>query len=363
MRCSNCQHAIDNPAALFCPQCGHSLAREAGCRFCGNTLQADANFCDRCGMPTNAVPTAPLYLASVAADQFSASTAIAGGEEEHSDAAIKTVVEEEVRRRVAEAQAEHEKQEAAKRLAEKANRYGVRENDWARIEGGHFQMGSPADEPDRFSNERLHEVDVGSFEILKTPVTFAMFDLFCDEVKKDRPDDEGWGRGGHPVINVTYWRAAEYCNWLAKRTHRNVRLPTEAEWEYACRAGTTTPFWTGNTLTTDQANFDGNYSYGESPRGIRRGKTTPVDTFAPNPWGLYDMHGNVWEWCGSVFDEIYSGNELKNAAYDYDNLRERVVRGGSWHNVPGGLRSACRNKLLPNFHYLRVGFRIARDIE
>ncbi len=222
-------------------------------------------------------------------------------------------------------------------------------------------MGSPGDEKDRFDNERQHSVEIAPFEILKVPVTFEMFDQFCHDMKHIRPGDESWGRENRPVINITYWSAMEYCFWLSERTADTIRLATEAEWEYACRGGTNTPFWTGETITTEQANFDGNFTYGGSSKGICRGKTTPVDTFAPNPWGLYDMHGNVWEWCASVYDEEYSGLEQENAGYDQTDLRQRIVRGGSWYNVPSGIRSASRNKLSPNFHYLRVGFRIVRE--
>jgi len=198
--------------------------------------------------------------------------------------------------------------------------------------------------------------------MLKPPVTFDMYDIFCDDVRQAQPVDEGWGRGNRPVINITYWGAMEYCHWLSKRTGANIRLPTEAEWEFACRAGTTTPFWTGETISTEQANFDGGYTYNGGEKGVKLGKTTPVDTFAPNPWGLHDMHGNVWEWCASIFDEEYNGLELEDAGYS-DDLGTRVVRGGSWHNVPGGLRSASRNKLRPSYHYLRVGFRVVREIK
>lgn len=240
---------------------------------------------------------------------------------------------------------------------------GVAESDWIKIPAGEFMMGSPSTETDRFSNERQHRVSVDSFYILRTPVTFAMYDLYRDELKLQRPADEGWGRDSRPAINVSYWDTLDYCIWLQKKSGWNIRLPTEAEWEYACRAGTTTPFSTGEQITTDQANFDGGFSYDGSPKGIKRGQTTPADQFAPNPWGLYDMHGNVWEWCASIYDESYSGREKEDACYQRDNLSERVVRGGSWYNVPGGLRSASRNKMAPQRHYLRIGFRIVREAE
>ena len=365
MQCTSCHHQAEDPEALFCAQCGKSLRREGHCYFCGKPFTQHANYCDRCGIAVDAVPTEisrffyPPDLAILLEQVETINTQIEQDDE------TKAAIEAEVKRRVTEAQVERSiERSIQKEKAHQAKllKYGMRESDWAGISGGKFLMGSPATEKDRFDNELQHEIEIDRFEILKTPVTFEMFDIFCDEVRHTPPPDETWGRENRPVINVTYWSAVEYCHWLSKRTKTKVRLPTEAEWEFACRADTTTPFWTGETISPEQANFDGNYTYGGSDKGPSRGQTTPVDMFTPNPWGLHDMHGNVWEWCASVFDEGYTGLELKNAGYDQDNLEERVVRGGSWHNVPSGIRSASRNKLRPNYHYLRVGFRIVREI-
>ena len=155
----------------------------------------------------------------------------------------------------------------------------------------------------------------------------------------------------------------EYCHWLRKETSCQVRLPTEAEWEYACRGGTRTPFWNGEQITSHQANFDGRFTYNGGELGEKRGMTTPVGQFEPNPWGLYDMHGNVWEWCGSEYSDEYDGKEKLSACKEIDNLNPRVVRGGSWDNVPSGLRSASRNKLKPDHHFLKVGVRLLREIK
>ncbi|WP_260295334.1 SUMF1/EgtB/PvdO family nonheme iron enzyme [Sedimenticola hydrogenitrophicus] len=355
MQCAHCHHQIDDPEALFCARCGHSLRREELCRCCGKHLQEQANFCDRCGAPAGTLPShgarrhAPTTLPDLP-----------------EVAPLKGVIEAEVRHHLEEAQVNRSIARAiSEEKAQQARllQYGLRENDWIGLSGGTFLMGSPEEEKDRFENERQHTVSVKRFEILKTPVTFAMFDIFCDGTRRSRPRDETWGRGDRPVINVSYWSAMDYCRWLSKRTGTPIRLPTEAEWEYACRADTTTPFWSGDCLSPEQANFDGNYTYGGSGKGPSRGQTTPVSRFPANPWGLHDMHGNIWEWCASVYDEHYSGLEQLDAGYDADDPRERVVRGGSWHNVPGGLRSASRNKLRPNYHYLRIGFRIVRDVE
>lgn len=355
MQCSNCQHQIEDPEALFCTQCGQSLCIEGHCCYCGKRFQPKANFCDRCGaavtpqLPLSAVPeteTARPHLRPITP--------------------LRGVIEAEVRHHVEQAQVKRTIERTIQR--EKAHqarllKYGLSENDWVSIAGGSFLMGSPPDEKNRFENERQHEVQVKRFEMLKTPVTFAMFDTYCEAVRRPLPGDETWGREKRPVINVSYWSALEYCQWLSEKLQANIRLPTEAEWEYACRAGTTTPFWTGERISPEQANFDGNYTYGGSEKGASRGQTTPVDQFPANPWGLHDMHGNVWEWCASIYDEHYTGLEQQDAGYDLDDDRERVVRGGSWHNVPSGLRSASRNKLRPDYHYLRVGFRIVREVD
>lgn len=351
MECGNCHHLIEDPEALFCARCGLSLCREGLCCFCGKPFQPDARFCDRCGMPVDTTPPPPRPLSVMTpplVDIRTVSKAATLGP-------FKALYESRL-------QSVQTQPDDGRQTPGKA-RFGIREDDWIAIEGGSYLMGSPEGERDRFDNERQHEVKVAPFEILKTPVTFDMFDLFCHDMKHVRAEDEGWGRGNRPVINLTYWSAMEYCFWLSERTADTIRLATEAEWEYACRAGTTSPFWTGATITTDQANFDGNFTYGGSELGVKRGKTTPVDSFPPNPWGLHDMHGNVWEWCASVFDELYQGLEQKNAGYDQTDLRDRVVRGGSWYNVPSGIRSASRNKLSPNLHYLRVGFRIVRELD
>ena len=259
--------------------------------------------------------------------------------------------------------------------AEWKERYGIGPEDWAAIPAGKFLMGSPEDEEERHDNERQHWVKVSAFDMLKTPVTFAMYDRFCEATGREKPDDLGWGRADRPVINVSYWDAVDYCEWLSGETGWKIRLPTEAEWEYACRAGTETPFWTGETISTKQANYDGHYVYGEDgvwmlrqlaidlgikPKDVYRKRTTPVDRFDSNPWGLHDMHGNVWEWCASEYDKRYGGRECQDASSDRSNDTKRVLRGGSWHNEPGWLRSASRNWSAPDNRNDNRGFRLAR---
>jgi len=166
----------------------------------------------------------------------------------------------------------------------------------------------------------------------------------------------------HPVLHVSWNDAVAYCKWMTKQTGKKFRLPTEAEREYACRAGTTTPFNTGSNLTTDQANYDGNYPYNKHRKGVYRENTVPVNSFAPNAWGLYNMHGNVLEWCsdwfgGRYYDECKASGTVSNPAGPAtDSLR--VVRGGSWGRSAEYCRSAYRNRVPPDYRFDNVGFRL-----
>ena len=250
------------------------------------------------------------------------------------------------------------------------------------IPAGRFLMGSPKGEPERQDNERQHEVEVAIFAIGKYAVTVGQFKRFVEakgyrteaeegggcyywtgsEWKQD--PDKNWRNSGfsqtdnHPVVGVSWNDAIVYAAWLGEQTGQQYRLPTEVEWEYACRAGTTTPFYFGETISTDQANYDGNYVYGKRRKGIFRQKTVEVGQFPPNAWGLHDMHGNVWEWTCSVYSENYDGSEQRCA--EPGTSGARVVRGGSWFYVPRGVRGAARlwNPLPERDGAL--GFRLAR---
>ncbi|MGH2414455.1 MAG: formylglycine-generating enzyme family protein, partial [Microcystaceae cyanobacterium] len=146
-----------------------------------------------------------------------------------------------------------------------------------------------------------------------------------------------------PVERVSWDDAVEFCARLSKKTGREYRLPSEAEWEYACRAGTTTPFYFGETITTDVANYNGDYIYRNAPKGEYRRRTTRIGSFPPNAFGLYDMHGNVWEWCADTWHNNYKGAPTDGRAWINDNNNKyRVLRGGSWVCYPGSCRSACR---------------------
>ena len=163
---------------------------------------------------------------------------------------------------------------------------------------GRFLMGSPPDEPERYVNEGpQHAVVIQHpFALGVCTVTFAEYDLFCRNTGRELPGDEGWGRENRPAIHVSWDDAQAYCAWLSRQTGQGYRLPSEAEWEYACRAGTPTPFSFGGNISPEQVNYDGNRPYAGGKKGVYREKTVPVQSLPPNAWGLHEMHGNVWEW-------------------------------------------------------------------
>ncbi|MBV5272226.1 MAG: SUMF1/EgtB/PvdO family nonheme iron enzyme, partial [Lamprocystis purpurea] len=201
------------------------------------------------------------------------------------------------------------------------------------LPGGTFLMGSPANEPERSDVEGpQHPVRIAQFAIGKCAVTFAQYDAFCAATGRQPPGDHGWGRGKRPVINVSWKDAVAYAVWLSKETGEHYRLPTEAEWEYAARAGTTTPFWTGRCITSDQANYNGNHVYAGcgAKTGVYRKQTVPVGNLPANPWGLHEVHGNVWEWVQDRYHASYQGEPTDGRAWEAGGSSARVVRGGSW---------------------------------
>jgi formylglycine-generating enzyme required for sulfatase activity len=165
------------------------------------------------------------------------------------------------------------------------------------------------------------------------------------------------------VINVSWSDALAYTEWLLRKTGEPYRLPSEAEWEYAARAGTTTPFSWGNTITPDQANYDGTSAYNGGTTGVYRKMTAEVGGFPANWFGLHDMAGNVWQWVEDTWHDHYQGAPSDGSAWiTEDSNSSRVVRGGSWFNVPRNVRSACRFDYSPNFRNYYVGFRVARPL-
>jgi formylglycine-generating enzyme required for sulfatase activity len=177
------------------------------------------------------------------------------------------------------------------------------------------------------------------------------------------PDDEKWGRGRRPVIGVSWEDARAYCRWLTAVTGKPYRLPSEAEWEYCCRASTETPFWWGASISTEQANYNGNFTYGGGGEGEYRQKTVPVDSFEANPWGLYQVHGNIWEWCEDLWHESYKGAPDDGFPWLQGADESHVLRGGSWGYSPRFLRAAVRNRSTPDSRYYDIGFRVVRTLE
>jgi formylglycine-generating enzyme required for sulfatase activity len=249
------------------------------------------------------------------------------------------------------------------------------------IQGGTFDMGSPDTEIDRSTSESpQHQVTVPSFFMSEFVIVQGYWSVIADTMPqvgislKRSPSTlplkgEDWTV--HPVTDVNWFEAVEFCKRLSKHSGRTYRLPTEAEWEYACRAGSKQPFHFGETITTDLANYDGtddpngkwSGAYDRGTNGIYREQTTPVDAFPPNAFGLYDMHGNVWEWCLDHWHDNYQGAPMDGSAWlSNDQNANRVLRGGSWINNPRNCRFATRNVRFPDDRNGNIGFRVVCEI-
>ena len=234
------------------------------------------------------------------------------------------------------------------------------------IPAGHFMMGSPTNDPQRTKSETQVQVSIAApFAVGKYAVTFDEWDACVADggCIGYLPDDHGWGRGKHPVINVNWDNAKAYASWLSGKTGKIYRLLSEAEREYVTRAGTTMPFWWGGSIRTTQANYNGAvYDYGGGlKRGYRR-QTLPVDSFEPNAWGLYQVHGNVWEWTEDCWNDSNEGNPADGSARTTGECSRRVVRGGSWNSYPQFLRSAGRGGIIALTQGFDLGFRLARRL-
>ena len=222
--------------------------------------------------------------------------------------------------------------------------------EWVEIPAGTFMMGSSTGEAERKANEVQHEVTLSAFKMSKYEITFEQYDIFCEATGKEKPFDAGWGRKNRPVINVSWHDAKAFADWMG------CRLPTEAEWEYACRAGTTTPFNTGENLTTSQANYNGNFPYNNNPKGEYREKTIQVGSFAPNAWNLFDMHGNIWEWCNDWYGDYPTTEQTNPKGPESGSFR--VFRGGGWRNYAQLCRSAFRFNYFPDYRHFNIGLRL-----
>lgn len=217
-----------------------------------------------------------------------------------------------------------------------------------------FQMGDINGSGD--SNESpVHEVDIPTgFYFSKNEVTFAQYDRFVKATGRSAPPDNGWGRNNRPVINVSWYDAKAYTAWLSEQTGAEYRLPTEIEWEYSARAGSTTAYWYGNEVKPGYSVCD---SCGSQWDGV---STAPVGSQASNPLGIYDMHGNVAEWVEDCYHDNYQGAPSSNQVWLSDQCEGRVLRGGSWFDVPTVGRSATRYRADPNLRASNWGFRVVR---
>ncbi|MEM7042688.1 MAG: formylglycine-generating enzyme family protein [Pseudomonadota bacterium] len=233
------------------------------------------------------------------------------------------------------------------------------------LPAGEFTMGAPTEEVARDPKEGpQRRVDIPQpFALGRYPITVAEFDHFCRETGRTWPDAVQSSRGLLPMVDVSFEDAEAYLAWLSKASEHSYRLPSEAEWEYACRAGTTTPFWTGETISTDQANYDGRTAYGSGKRGEYRRDTTSVVLFEANHFGLHDMHGNVWEWCADTWHVNYTDAPVDGSAWLEGGYADHaILRGGAWVSEPVSCRSAYRNALHRKQRNDRIGFRAARTL-
>lgn len=252
------------------------------------------------------------------------------------------------------------------------------------IPAGSFTMGSPLEEERASEREDQVQVNIAKpFAVGRFAVTLGEFAAFaaatghetndgCYGIKesqwKKREADSNWRSPGftqndrHPVVCITWNDAKAYVAWISATTGKRYRLLSEAEREYVARAGTTTPFWWGTTISTGQANYYGNVTYAGGSKGEWRKATVPVDSFAANPWGLYNVHGNVWEWVEDCWNEKNVGNPGDGTGRTTGDCSLRVLRGASWNNFPHTLRSARREKDPPGNRDSAFGFRVARTL-
>jgi formylglycine-generating enzyme required for sulfatase activity len=252
------------------------------------------------------------------------------------------------------------------------------------IPAGRFLMGSPANEPGRFGDEGpQHEVRLDEFFLSQTPITQAQWRAVAQWQRREQEDGELWPEEldadpvaklddaqrfageQRPVVNVSWHDAMAFCQRLRLRTGKNYTLPSEAQWEYACRAGTTTPFHFGDMISTKLANYNGSKLYGGGEKVEYRQQTTDVASFPANPWGLHDMHGNVREWCMDEWHSNYKGAPEDGRAWINEEAKEnknkfnvRLLRGGSWHDRPAYCRSAFRSSTTRTTATASVGFRV-----
>ncbi len=227
------------------------------------------------------------------------------------------------------------------------------------VPAGSFMMGSPEEEEERSSTEGpQQEVTVPQFFMGRYPITQAQYARIMETNPATEYDTDRFVALNKPVVGASWTEAVEFCERLAKLTGRPYRLPSEAEWEYACRAGTTTPFYFGRTLTDELANYNATYTYADAPKGQYRRGTTSVDYFGiANRFGLSDMHGNVDEWCQDIWHDNYDNAPKDGSAWEVGESKYHVLRGGSWADAPRVCRSASRGYIIADRDDL-IGFRV-----
>ena len=259
------------------------------------------------------------------------------------------------------AQLESQQAEAARQRAEAARRQANAEQmeKMVVIPAGTFQMGCVSGRDCYYDERRVHNVTISQpFALSRHEVTFDEYDRFAAATGRGLPDDAGWGRGRRPVVNVSWEDAQAYVSWLSSETGARYRLPSEAEWEYAARAGTETAYSWGNEIGSNRANCDGCGSQWDDEM------TAPVGSFGANAWGLHDMHGNVWEWVEDCRHDSYAGAPADGSAWTTGgNCGRRVYRGGSWVNDPRNLRAAYRVGFVAGGRFNALGFRVARTLD
>lgn len=235
------------------------------------------------------------------------------------------------------------------------------------IPSGSFLMGSPQYEKGRLDlEEPIHSVSIASFALGIYEVTWSEYqecvsDGACEDLFVSNPyADEGWGQGQRPVININLNEKLRYIDWLSIKSGHTYRLPTEAEWECSARAGTQTAFSFGDEINTEQANYDGNFIYRNGKKGVYRGRTEVVGSFPPNSFGIYDMHGNVWENTSDCFRRY---NNWPPLSIFEDKNCKFASRSGSWRSEPRFVRSAWRTDGTRESRSDQSGFRVARSIK
>jgi uncharacterized protein (TIGR02996 family) len=235
------------------------------------------------------------------------------------------------------------------------------------IPAGRFLMGSKTREKGRVDDEKRHEVELTQpFYMAAHAVTQEQYEAvmgtnpsWFSRTAGDKDKVQGLDTRKFPVEKVSWEDAVEFCRKVSQKTGKQVQLPTEAQWEYACRAGTKTAFHFGDTLNGKEANCNGNFPYGTRTKGPYLERTCEVGSYRPNAFGLYDMHGNVWEWCQDRYEEKYYENSPWQDPQGGQNGTVRVLRGGSWGNSPQGCRSAVRVRNTPVVRSYCVGFRVS----